>query len=38
MRPRLKSDLVFGDLEGYFGVNSKMKMIITALSIIMIDR
>ena len=29
MSLRLKSVLVFGDVEGYFGVKSKIKMIIT---------
>ena len=29
MDPRLKYDLVFGDFEGYFGVKSRIKMIIT---------
>ena len=30
MGPWLKEDLVFGDFEGYFGVNSKIRMIITS--------
>ena len=31
MDPRLKYHLVFGDFEVYFGVNSRIKMIITVI-------